>query len=422
MFKGKLISLMDEYYWGRWVTLMNQRDEPPFNYYRLGNLFNVRVQDGVCPEFQQKIEHGRGVTQPIHLTIEKGEGNPDLYDSTRDKLTFINDDFQPVVLAWRPTADELLVSDGRYEIVRQGGAYTIGPGRISIRGKVIDNYVEHGLLRPIANSILVPQGAMMAHAGAVCIDGKVILLLGESGKTSLVLGLLSRGAEYMADEFVFLQSNGICNAYSPYIWLDDRHFIHYPELLATCYPDPGQRKRVEKNISFFRTGYSIKGGNLLSRLLRELIIKKTYFEGLTCRFDRPFPKARMRDSGKVAYAFHLESSEKESLMVPTTAKDIARVESTAAWIKHGYHNHMMGLAGMPQIDLPKLEGVLEASLSEASCHRVRVKLRQQRSRKEHDQVVDEILKIVGMGRSPRPSHLKTESRDPSQRKSRNPSI
>ena len=374
---------------------MTGNDTKSFHSYRLGNMFNVHLQDGICPELQEKIEHCRADAEPAHLTIAKGDSRPNMFHYPQQKLHFVDDDFFPVVVAWPPVADELLVSDGRYEVVWQDGVYEISPSKVIISGGVVDSFLEHQVLRPLINSALVPQGALLVHGGAVRIDGKVILILGESGKTSIILGLMAQGADYLGDEHVFLDTKGVCTTYTPYLDMDDRHFVLFPELLDTCYPDRHERSKVERRLSFFRMGGNLRGGNFLSRQLRELLTTRSYFKGLTCRFDRPFPQVKMCEPAPITHVFHLEASQKKENVFPTTAMDIARVETASTWIHQGYNYQMARLAGMPHLELPMMEQVFAEALSHAECNRLRVRLRQQRTKEDVDRRIDEIIRTIG---------------------------
>jgi hypothetical protein len=362
--------------------------------YNIGGKCTVGIERALCPTLQMKLRHWDQGAHRNDLVIRKGHPLK-IHESLSDKLTFVNDGYRPIIVAMRPTADEMLVKKGSYEIVRQGGIFVISPEGITCHGVVHDTFIEHSLLRPSINSLLVPKGMILAHGGAVSIEGKVLLFLGESGKTSLTLELLSRGARFMADEYSILDSDGMCTMYSPYMWIDGRHFIFHPELLETSYPDPKQRKKVEKNISFFRMGYqSFRGNNFLSRQAREMMMSKTYFEGLTCRFDQPFPKAELEESGKIAHVFHLESRQTDDLITSATAQDIAGVESAALWIRQGYHAVLAGLAGIPHISYEETRTTFENSLSKAECHSVGVKLRAERSQEDFRKIVDAMLDMV----------------------------
>lgn len=57
--------------------------------------------------------------------------------------------------------------------------------------------------------------AHFVHAGAVVVDGRALLLPGESfsGKSTLVAALLAAGAGYCSDEFAVLDAAGMVHAY-----------------------------------------------------------------------------------------------------------------------------------------------------------------------------------------------------------------
>ena len=396
--RGKPISSISDYFLGTGTARMTSFNDRSYVTYRPGGLFDLRIEEGLCPGFQRKVEHCRVEEGKPQISIQRGIPSPKIEENPREKSTLVSDDFLPVVVVWKNTTDELLVSDGRYEVIRQGGVYEVSPGNITIHGPALDSFIEHQLLRPLANEVLVPQGAVMVHGGAVQIDGKVVLLLGESGKTSLVLSLLAKGADYLSDEYAFLTSDGRCVPFTPYIWLDDRHFAHFPELVEPCFPDPKLRRRMRKNMSFFRMGYSFRGDNYLSKQLREVLTARMYFEGLTCRFDVPYPKAKMPPSGPITHVFHLRANNVDGPMVPADHRQIADIEAASAWIRFGYTSTMARLAGMPTIDLPMMQGAFANCIKGAECHRVRMKMRMVRTREDYEKIADEIMEKVSNGR------------------------
>ncbi len=371
-------------------------DDRSYVTYRLCDLIDLRIEEGLCPDFQRKLEHCRVDGGGHQLSIQRGSPNPKIEKNPREGSTLVTDDLVPVVVVWKNTTDELLVSQGRYEVVMNGGVYKISPGNITIHGPPLDSFIEHQLLRPLVNELLVPKGAIMVHGGAVQIDGKVVLLLGESGKTSLVLSLLARGADYISDEYAFLSSDGRCIPFTPYIWLDDRHFTHFPELLERCYPDPKVRRRIRRTMDWYRMGYSFKGDNFLSRQMRELLTARFYFEGMACRFDVPFPKAKMPSSGKVTHVYHLRPNNDDLPTIRVDHQQIADIEATSAWIRFGYTSTMAKLAGMPTIDLPAMQDVFANAIKGAECHRVGMKMRMVRTRRDYERIADDIVdKVTG---------------------------
>ena len=82
--------------------------------------------------------------------------------------------------------------------------------------------------------------------------------------------------------------------------------------------------------------------------MRELLTTRLYFEGLTCRFDLPYPKAKMPSSGLMTHVFHLRSTNKAGPIVAADHGWVADVESAALWLRYGYNNEMAKLAGMPK--------------------------------------------------------------------------
>ena len=373
---------------------MTEASERSYATYHLGRLMHLRIEDGLLPDFQGKLGFCQAEGAEPQLTIRRGNPRPALDFNPISNFTFVSDGFQAVVVSWRSKiGEELLVSDGAYEIVGEGGVYEISPGNVTIHGRPSDGFMDL-IIRPLANQVLVPQGAVMAHAGAVRIDGKVVLLLGESGKTSLVLSLLAKGADYLADECAFLDAGGMCRPYTPIISLNDRHFEQHPELVEACYPDATERRRVRTSMSFYRMGASLSGRNMASRQARAMLTTRSRFNGLSCRFDAPFPKAKMVDSGRITHVFHLRSTNEEGPLVPMDHRRIADIESTSAWVRTGHLFAMAKLAGMPTIDLPMMQEAFANAIKGADCYQARMRLREGRTREDTERAAEEIVRLV----------------------------
>ncbi|MDD1756451.1 MAG: hypothetical protein LUQ39_06420, partial [Methanomassiliicoccales archaeon] len=105
-----------------------------YNTYRPGNLFNLRIEKGLCPDFQMKLEHCRVEGGEPQLSIQRGVADPDLEFNQVSRIYQVSDEFQAVVISLRKTVDEVLVSEGRYEVVRDDGVYEISPGNLTVHG------------------------------------------------------------------------------------------------------------------------------------------------------------------------------------------------------------------------------------------------------------------------------------------------
>ncbi|MEK6720755.1 MAG: hypothetical protein AABZ33_08820 [Chloroflexota bacterium] len=66
------------------------------------------------------------------------------------------------------------------------------------------------LLVPLVNMAALARGIVPVHASAVQLDGQGILIVGWSkgGKTETVLALMGNGAEFVGDEWIYLQPGG----------------------------------------------------------------------------------------------------------------------------------------------------------------------------------------------------------------------
>ena len=98
------------------------------------------------------------------------------------------------------------------------------------------------LVRELITGFLRQEGWLTFHAGAVAVDGKTFLVIGDqgAGKTSLILALLAGGAEYIANERVFVKykDGKLCTLSSPMaVAVGLGTAMQYP-LLKSCITQP----------------------------------------------------------------------------------------------------------------------------------------------------------------------------------------
>jgi hypothetical protein len=128
--------------------------------------------------------------------------------------------------------DEPLVYIGAGEAAFAGDAFLVlrsrhkVPARVLIPmdriGESIEIVCERGLpavplLVPILNFTLLARGSLPLHAGAFRYAGSSIVVTGWSkgGKTETLLAFLEHGAEYVGDEWVYLDADGTRTAGIP---------------------------------------------------------------------------------------------------------------------------------------------------------------------------------------------------------------
>lgn len=70
--------------------------------------------------------------------------------------------------------------------------------------------IEHMLIDQALPRLLSERGELVVHAGAVCVDGDCLLLLGESGwgKSTLAASFLQRGHTLLSDDCVVMRESG----------------------------------------------------------------------------------------------------------------------------------------------------------------------------------------------------------------------
>jgi hypothetical protein len=85
----------------------------------------------------------------------------------------------------------------------------------------------------MVNFIALSRGVLPLHASAFIIDGLGVLVTGWSkgGKTEALLAAMSQGAEYVGDEWVYLQPDGTMFGLPEPIRVWDWHLEQLPELL-----------------------------------------------------------------------------------------------------------------------------------------------------------------------------------------------
>jgi hypothetical protein len=368
--------------------------ETGHQYYNFGDFVKISMPKGICPSVENRIEHWKTNNEETDILVEWAKDIPPLCYNEKGQMTYTYDVCKPVIIAVRSFAEQMRFTDGYYELLSQGGLYAISPGRILCSGRMHPLYLEHVVLRPVINNFLVPKGSLIAHAAAVSINGKIIILMGESSKTSILIELIKRGAAFIADEYLLLNRCGKCNMYSPWMYLEERHFSMFPELMKTVHPNRRERNGVEKRASFNHIADSIKGSNPISRFAISFFRTNFWYRGISCHYTRLFPNSAAVESGPIAYTFHLESNEREVGMEKAEAADIARIEMVAHTIKTGFHKNMADLAGIKHYSFEEINEVLTEALSHSECYRLYVGVREERSRGNIRGIVDNILSLI----------------------------
>lgn len=114
------------------------------------------------------------------------------------------------------TTDAPVALAGQVTITCRGERFEVTDSEGTARsfGDVVDAlHVLDGAIRSIV-AVHAP-GLVFIHAGAVAIDGRVLVLPGRSmtGKTTLVAALVEAGATYLSDEYAVFDAHGDVHPY-----------------------------------------------------------------------------------------------------------------------------------------------------------------------------------------------------------------
>lgn len=128
------------------------------------------------------------------------------------------------------------------------------------------------LLVPIVNLTMLSKGVLPLHAAAFVHRGNGILVTGWSkgGKTETLLGFMSRGAEYVGDEWVYLvPGSGRMFGIPEPIRVWDWHLDCLPKYRRVVRPADAARLRAIKALQRMKCGVGPRPA-MLSRVLRLL--------------------------------------------------------------------------------------------------------------------------------------------------------
>jgi hypothetical protein len=292
---------------------------------------------------------------------------------------------------------DLAFCDGSYQIWCQNATYEVGADRIICQGSVNESYLEHEVVIPVMNRMVAKKGNYLAYASAVSLNGTILFFPGisGSGKTSVVLELLIRGASFMGDNNVFIDRQGTCTSYSPMIGFPQRNAALFPELVPRLFSDGKERKRQEKRLSFHKLGLSMDDHNFVTRNVRGQFISRFFFHQ-DAPFNKIFPRGEMRESGRVQHVFFLERGTTGPKATEAKVEDLAALATTIDWI-YGTsagcsHNTLAELAGLEFCSTADYHSVFSDFFARTHCHRVRIA--PQATRDEIRRTVDEIEKII----------------------------
>jgi len=361
--------------------------------YDFNGVFQLKFQKGLSQLTHDKLEHWRTNVSTPELVIKRRNER----EIGMDPLSLdchVRGGGTHVAIGNRLIADEVIAENGRYRLVDGPSVFDVSPGVIECSGLVSDAYFEHNVLRPVINNITIPKGLFLAHAGGAALDDNIIVFIGETGKTSVLIELLTRGGDYIANESLFLGRGGQTTLYSTWLGLEERHFELFPELNAALFSKPSDRRRLERKISFQRMGASMTGGGFVSKTLREFLMSRHQFS-LLCSYKNMFPNAGLLESGRASHIFLLNGGESDKLIERSDPVEIARIATASSWITAGSsHCALAELAGMDTYTKQDLNDVLLDACDKSECHIINLGQRSTRTRESLKKVVDAMVSVV----------------------------
>lgn len=358
--------------------------------YDFGGIASFRMERSLATSVHERLGRWKSENGAPGLIVQWGDDDAETHLDPWTQTTHVFGGGLPVVRSLPKLADDMLFSPGKYQIVRRGAIYEVQPDRIVCSGPVYDPFFEQDILQPVINNRIVPKGTFLAHACGVSMGKNVLVFMGETGKTSLLLEFLMRGAGYLANENLFLEPGGKCTMYSTWMDFKERHIRLFPELMDVAFSDGRERGKQEKLLSLYRMGMSLQDGNSPLKTAGNILTSRFHF-AFSCSFERLFPKVGLMESGRVTHVFLLEGRHAKERLVRSTAEEIARIEAASTWIKTGnHHNTLAELAGMDHCSKGDMNAVLLDSIRQADCYAIRVEGRSERTRSQLGELVDQI--------------------------------
>ena len=342
-------------------------------------IFKVRMERGSFPFLEKKLSIWESSFEHPDLTVSKGE---------------VSNEAFPMSSHQNDAEADGLVSEKGYQIIHKNSIYEIESDRITCKGSVLELYLEYMVIMPVINRMITQQGNFLAHAAGVSVNGGVLILPGISGtgKTSVMLELLSRGAAYMGNNNVFINRSGRCTLYSPWISFPERNARLFPELMVRLFPSSKERRRHEKRLSFYQMGMSLNGRNFVSRYLKSNLVSR-FFDTPYAKYDEMFPGCKAKKSGTVTHAFLLERRRADPRVIKAGPEEIAKLATMSDWIADSNsHNILAELAGLRFCTRNDINELFTDFFGHAECYRIRIPANE--TRKGIKETADMIEDIV----------------------------
>jgi hypothetical protein len=285
--------------------------------------------------------------------------------------------------------------DGGFVRIEPMGKVGFKPGEITVEGTVDESRLEAKFLMPGINQILLHKGWCLAHASAIIYQGNAIIFpaMGGTGKTAMMLELLSRGADFMSDDHIMVGQEGEMALYPRWIHMMEYNWTLYPELFEKAFPDKDERKEQENILRKYRRGLKMKGGNPVTRWLKGHYTSYYYYDARV-RPERMFPESKVALSSKVRCAFFLEKCDAKPSIIDSSPTRLARLTVSSSEMESGgVFGTLSTLAGIEYLDYSRRTETMRRFFEHAKCFEVRMKGIERRE--DASRAVEEIISFIG---------------------------
>lgn len=176
----------------------------------------------------------------------------------------------------------------------------------------------------------VEKQVALVHAACVAKGSEAILLPAwkNAGKTATCLKLVAAGSDFLADDRLWLRSDGVALAFPRYVVLKDSNLEHFPEICSIM---------TKIKLLIFSSMSRLKWlrENALFKRVRRRFIRAQYF-----RINDLYPAANILSQSKVNKTVQLVKSRKSG-KVEMRQADSTRTASTVSDIGDVEWNHSL---------------------------------------------------------------------------------
>ncbi|MFQ5918534.1 MAG: hypothetical protein ACE5I4_00645 [Thermoplasmata archaeon] len=280
-----------------------------------------------------------------------------------------------------PTLDGRLKGDyvfGEYTFDESTFVVKTPSGRVQLEEGLIRarSVAPHELFRWVTAEMrrhLMEKEVLVLHAAAVARDGlaHIFPAWAQTGKTNLLLNLVSHGYGYMADDWCPVSVSGEVLAYPRGLALFEYNFDCYPELVEAL--GDGKEGRVfRRQLAGTKFARSLDGSNRLSRSLKRWMLKRFFVYGYM-PVSELIPGSRITRRASLAEVCLLTTKSGESLISQVSPRYLARKVALAnqvEWFpftRYKVAREYAGLQRMSEHLVSKEEEILTRIFSKAKC-------------------------------------------------------